>query len=156
MAIEIEKKFLIKYLPLEKISHSHKIKQGYIVSEKDKVIRIRKKNNKYFLTIKGSNIGISRQEFEYLIPKEDGLILFNNFCKIGFIEKTRHYLELGKHTWEIDEFHGKNRGLIIAEIELKSENENFKIPNWIKKEVTTDPKYFNMNLIKNPFITWSE
>ena len=154
MAIEIEKKFLIKHIPYKQITHSHKIKQGYIVKNRNKVIRVREKNNQYFITIKGNKIGLSRFEFEYSIPKEDGEKLLNEFCENGFIKKTRHYVTFEKHTWEIDEFHEQNEGLIVAEIELKSENENFKIPDWIKKEVTNDSKYYNMNLLQKPFKTW--
>ena len=154
MAIEIERKFLIKFLPNEKINHSHNIKQGYIVSDKDKVIRIRKKNDKYFFTIKGNTIGLSRQEFEYSIPKDDGKELLDNFCKIGIIEKTRHYINHESNVWEVDEFHGDNQGLIVAEIELRSEDQNFKIPRWVGKEVTSDLRYYNMNLISFPYNKW--
>ena len=154
MAVEIEKKFLIKHIPYEQITYSQKIKQGYIVKDRSKVIRIRKKNNQYFITIKGNKIGLSRFEFEYSIPKKDGEILLNDFCKDGFIKKTRHYVTFKKHTWEIDEFHEENKGLIVAEIELRSENENFKIPDWILKEVTNDSKYYNMNLLQRPFKAW--
>ena len=154
MAVEIEKKFLIKHIPYKQINYSQKIKQGYIVKDRSKVIRVRKKNNQYFITIKGNKIGLSRFEFEYSIPKEDGEILLNEFCKDGFIKKTRHYVKFEKHTWEIDEFHEENKGLIVAEIELRSENENFKIPDWILKEVTNDSKYFNMNLLQRPFKAW--
>ena len=154
MAIEIEKKFLIKHIPFKQITCSHKIKQGYIVKDINKVIRVREKNNQYFITIKGNKIGLSRFEFEYSIPKEDGEKLLNEFCENGFIKKTRHYVTFEKHTWEIDEFHEQNEGLIVAEIELKSENENFKIPDWFKKEVTNDSKYYNMNLLQKPFKTW--
>jgi len=156
MAIEIEKKFLIKHIPYEQITYSQKIKQGYIVSDKNKVIRVRKKNNQYFITIKGNKIGLSRFEFEYSIPKEDGEKLLDEFCENGFIKKTRHYVTFEKHTWEIDEFHEKNEGLIVAEIELKSEDENFKIPDWILKEVTNEQRYYNMNLIINPFNIWTK
>ena len=154
MAIEIEKKFLIKYIPLEHVKFSKHIKQGYILSDQEKVIRIRKKGDEYFLTIKGNKIGISRYEFEYSIPEEDATILFDEFCSSDIIEKTRHYIEHKNHLWEVDEFHGDNDGLIVAEIELLSEDETFDIPDWIDREVTSEKKYYNMNLITNPFNKW--
>ena len=154
MAIEIERKFLIKHIPFNQIGYSHKITQGYIVSDEKKVIRVRKKNDEFFITIKGNNIGISRFEFEYKIPEEDANDLFQNFCEIGVIKKTRHYVNFRKHLWEIDEFHDHNEGLIVAEIELHSEDEKFHIPDWIFKEVTSESRYYNMNLIKNPYRNW--
>ncbi len=155
MAIEIEKKFLIKHIPFNQVEYSHEITQGYIVSDKQKVIRVREKNDEYFITIKGNKIGISCFEFEYKIPKEDAKDLFQNFCKIGVIRKTRHYIHYKNHIWEIDEFHNENEGLIVAEIELNSENEKFHIPDWILKEVTSEAKYYNMNLIKKPYSKWN-
>ena len=154
MAIEIERKFLIKHIPLNLVKYSHHIKQGYIVNDSQKVIRVRKKANQYYLTIKGNTIGISRSEFEYAIPKNDAENLFDQFCLLGTIEKTRHYVANKNHLWEIDEFHGRNDGLIVAEIELDSEDEVFEIPNWVDQEVTSEKKYYNMNLLKNSYITW--
>ena len=154
MAIEIEKKFLINHIPFEQVKYAHKIKQGYIVSDKDKVIRIREKDDEYFITIKGNKIGLSRFEFEYKIPKSDANELFKSFCKIGSISKTRHYVDYNGHTWEVDEFHGENNGLVVAEIELESEDEQFEIPNWVIKEVTADARYYNMNLATHPFCKW--
>ena len=154
MAIEIERKFLVKRIPEDKIKYSHNIKQGYVVSDKQKVIRIRKKMNDFFITIKGNKTGISRFEFEYKIPENDANQLFENFCNEGIIEKTRHYIEHKGHTWELDVFHGKNEGLIVAEIELKSEEETFSLPEWVDQEVTDQDKYYNMNLIAKPFKNW--
>ena len=154
MAIEIERKFLVKRIPEDKIKYSHNIKQGYVVSDKQKVIRIRKKMNDFFITIKGNKTGISRFEFEYKIPENDANQLFENFCNEGIIEKTRHYIEHKGHTWELDVFHGKNEGLIVAEIELKSEEETFSVPEWVDQEVTDQDKYYNMNLITKPFKNW--
>ena len=104
MAIEIERKFLIKHIPLNRVKYSHHIKQGYIVNDSLKVIRVRKKADQYYLTIKGNTIGISRSEFEYVIPKNDAENLFDQFCLSGTIEKTRHYVENKNHLWEIDVF----------------------------------------------------
>ena len=154
MAIEIERKFLIKEKPFSIAKRSLKINQGYIINEKSKVIRIREKGDDYFLTIKGNNIGISRLEYDFPISKEDAKELIFHFCKTTLIEKTRHYIEHKGHTWEVDEFHGKNNGLIVAEIELESEDEKFEIPDWVGEEVTQDDRYYNMNLAIHPFTSW--
>ena len=154
MAIEIERKFLVKEKPFSIAKRSLKINQGYIINEKSKVIRVREKGDDYFLTIKGNNIGISRLEYDFPISKEDAKELIFHFCKTTLIEKTRHYIEHKGHTWEVDEFHGKNNGLIVAEIELDSEDEKFEIPDWVGEEVTQDDRYYNMNLAIHPFTSW--
>ena len=154
MAIEIERKFLVKEKPFSIAKRSLKINQGYIINEKSKVIRVREKGNDYFLTIKGNNIGISRLEYDFPISKEDAKELIFHFCKTTLIEKTRHYIKHKGHTWEVDEFHGKNNGLIVAEIELESEDEKFEIPDWVGEEVTQDDRYYNMNLAIHPFTSW--
>ena len=154
MAIEIERKFLVKEKPFSIAKRSLKINQGYIINEKSKVIRVREKGDDYFLTIKGNNIGISRLEYDFPISKEDAKELIFHFCKTTLIEKTRHYIEHKGHTWEVDEFHGKNIGLILAEIELESEDEKFEIPDWVGEEVTQDDRYYNMNLAIHPFTSW--
>ena len=154
MAIEIERKFLIKEKPFSIAKRSLKINQGYIINEKSKGIRVREKGDDYFLTIKGNNIGISRLEYDFPISKEDAKELIFHFCKTTLIEKTRHYIEHKGHTWEVDEFHGKNNGLIVAEIELESEDEKFEIPDWLGEEVTQNDRYYNMNLAIHPFTTW--
>ena len=154
MAIEIERKFLVKEKPFSIAKRSLKINQGYIINEKSKVIRVREKGDDYFLTIKGNNIGISRLEYDFPISKEDAKELIFHFCKTTVIEKTRHYIEHKGHTWEVDEFHGKNNGLIVAEIELESEDEKFEKPDWVGEEVTQDDRYYNMNLAIHPYTSW--
>jgi len=156
MAIEIERKFLVKERPFAMAKRSLKINQGYILNEKSKVIRVREKGDDYFLTIKGNNIGISRLEYDFPISKNDAEELIIHFCKTTLIEKTRHYVEHKGHTWEVDEFHGTNDGLIVAEIELESEDEKFEIPNWIGEEVTQDERYYNMNLAVHPYTSWEK
>ena len=154
MAIEIERKFLVKKSPCHLAKKSRHIKQGYIVHDQKQVIRVRKKDQDYFLTIKGSNKGISRLEFEFPISKNDAEELFLHFCQTAIIDKTRHYIDYKGHTWEVDEFHGDNHGLIIAEIELQSVNEKFHLPEWIGDEVSAENKYYNMSLAKHPFKEW--
>tara|TARA_B100000029_G_C17535026_1_gene944586 strand:- start:1236 stop:1700 length:465 start_codon:yes stop_codon:yes gene_type:complete len=154
MAIEIERKYLVKSPPLHLAKKKLYIKQGYIVNDQKQVIRVREKGDEYFLTIKGNQIGISRLEYDFPISKKDANELIINFCRDTIIEKTRYYLRFKNHIWEIDEFHKKNQGLVVAEIELNSENENFELPTWVEKEVTSEKKYYNMNLATNPYNNW--
>ena len=154
MAIEIERKFLVKEKPFHLAKKSLRIRQGYIVNDQKQVIRVREKGDDYFLTVKGNNIGISRLEFDFPISKEDAEELLKHFCKTTMIDKTRHYVENHGHTWEVDEFHGVNDGLVVAEVELESEEQAFDKPDFIGEEVTGQTKYYNMMLLKNPYTTW--
>ena len=154
MAIEIERKFLVDENPFHLAKKSLRIRQGYIVNDQNQVIRVREKGDDYFLTIKGNNIGISRLEFDFPISKDDAEQLMKHFCQTTTIDKTRHYVEYKGFTWEVDEFHGDNNGLVVAEIELESEDEDFEIPDWAGEEVTPDERYYNMNLATNPFKNW--
>lgn len=150
MAKEIERKYLLKnnsWRPL--VSKSHTIHQGYLNSDPNRTVRIRIIDDKGILTVKGKNIGISRQEFEYEIPIEDAIKLII-LCEKPLIEKTRNIVVLGFQTWEIDEFRGANDGLVVAEIELESENTVVDLPDWIGQEVSHDPRYYNSNLAKGP------
>jgi len=153
MGIEIEKKFLIdKDILLKEnpniFDRGIIIEQGYIAKTEDNtVVRIRLANNKGFLTIKSANKGCSRAEFEYEIPFNDAKEMLNTLCTKK-IKKTRFLLPIKNHVWEIDIFNGKNKGLIVAEIELNSENELFEIPNWIRKDITNDKQYYNSNLLE--------
>ena len=154
MAIEIERKFLVKEKPFHLAKKSLRIRQGYIVNDQKQVIRVREKGDNYFLTVKGNNIGISRLEFDFPISKEDAEELLKHFCKTTMIDKTRHYVENHGHTWEVDEFHGDNTGLVVAEIELEAEVEQFERPDWVGEEVTSHERYYNMNLAINTFKNW--
>ncbi len=156
--IEIERKFLVLSEDFKQQSYDKKyIKQGFLNSEKERVVRVRLTEDKGFLTIKGqsNNSGTSRFEWEKEISKTDAEQLFN-LCEKGIIEKYRYLVKAGNHTYEIDEFLGENKGLIIAEIELNYENETFEKPFWLGEEVTGNPKYYNSNLSKNPFLKWNE
>ena len=156
MPVEIERKFLVDTIPSHQISRSKIVKQGYMVNDEHQVVRVRSMDNDHFLTIKSNSKGLSRLEFEYQIPKEDAMDMFEHLCGSGIIEKTRHYIETPNHTWEIDEFHGRNQGLVVAEIELESEDEQFDIPEWVGEEVSDDPRYYNMNLMSNPYEVWNK
>ena len=140
--------------PFHLAKKSLRIRQGYIVNDQNQVIRVREKGDDYFLTIKGNNIGISRLEFDFPISKDDAEQLMMHFCQTATIDKPRHYVEYKGFTWEVDEFHGENNGLVVAEIELESEDEDFEIPDWAGEEVTPDERYYNMNLATNPFQNW--
>ncbi|WP_300665015.1 CYTH domain-containing protein [Fluviicola sp.] len=146
---EIERKFLVKdeLLDVVKYLQSKKIRQGYISEIDGKTVRVRTKGEKGYLTIKGKSSGISRDEFEYEIPFEDANQLLQNFCP-KVLEKERFDLIIGEKKWEIDIFHGKLEGLIIAELELESEDEAFELPGWIREEVSDDVQYYNSRLIE--------
>jgi CYTH domain-containing protein len=157
MAVEIERKFLVKNESFKEACFAEKkIKQGYLNSNKNRTVRIRTSDRKAFITIKGrSNArGTSRFEWEKeidILEAEELLLL----CEPSIIEKTRFYVKSEEHVFEIDEFFGDNSGLIIAEVELEEEAESFKKPHWIGKEVTGDKKYYNSKLSKTPFKDWT-
>lgn len=153
MAIEIERKFLVvndNY----KTGEPHQIAQGYICSDHDRVVRVRIFDDQAFITIKNSTIGFSRNEYEYSIPVRDARELLQNTCIQPVIYKTRYVLKYNGFTWEVDEFHDLNEGLVVAEIELESENTEFDLPDFVGKEVTGNTRYYNALLFKNPYINW--
>jgi len=155
MALEIERKFLVKSDFKTFVTLHNEIVQGYLSSVPERNVRIRIKGKKGYITIKGigSKTGMSRFEWEKEIPVEEAKELIK-ICETGVIEKIRYLVPVGKHTFEIDEFHGENEGLLIAEIELQSEEEFFEKPDWLGAEVTGDKKYYNASLAKNPFKNW--
>ena len=148
MNIEIERKFLVNDFDAKNAVSSIKIKQGYISSGDGKVVRVRTYNDKAYLTVKYRKSKISRGEFEYEIPFCDALDLIDNACLGEVLEKTRYIYPFEGKTWEIDVFEGKNKGIIIAEIELEREDEKFVLPPFVEKEVTLDKRYSNHNLAK--------
>lgn len=155
MAQEIEHKFLLNNNDWENnISLSTHFKQGYLVSDNKRSLRIRVSDNKAWINIKSATIGTHRMEYEYPIPLEDGLELLTTLCTQPIIEKKRYIVPYKQHTWEIDVFMGDNVGLVVAEIELSKIGEYFEIPNWIGREVTNDIRYYNNNLCENPYKNW--
>lgn len=154
MATEIERKFLVRGNGWRTNAGIHVV-QGYLSREKEHTVRIRLTGTKAFISVKSTTVGASRPEFEYEIPVDDGEQLLK-FCTKPLIEKTRHIVEYGGITWEIDEFHGVNTGLVIAEVELKSEEQSFERPPWLGTEVTEDPLYYNSNLIVYPYSKWQK
>lgn len=154
MAQEIERKFLLKNEAWRALAQGTRYRQGYLNSAKERTVRIRTIGDSAFLTIKGMNVGATRAEYEYPIPLADCNAMLDTLAEKPLIDKQRYKIKRGNLTWEIDEFFGDNQGLIVAEVELQSEDQAFDKPDWIGEEVTTDPRYFNSNLVKHPFTTW--
>lgn len=155
MAQEIERKFLATG-DFKPFSHKQtRITQGYLSSVPERTVRVRIKGDKGFITIKGMGnaSGASRYEWEKEIPVKEVEELLN-ICEPGVIDKTRYLVQSGEHTFEVDEFYGENQGLVVAEIELSTEDEQFMKPGWLGTEVTGDARYFNSMLMKNPFTKW--
>ena len=155
MANEIERKFLVDS-EFKKLSTAEtKIVQGYLSSVPERTVRIRIKGDKGYITIKGigNESGATRYEWEDEISVADATELLS-ICEPGVIDKTRFLVKHGEHTFEVDEFYGENEGLIVAEVELDSEEEEFDRPDWLGAEVTGEAKYYNSMLMKNPFIAW--
>ena len=154
MATEIEKKFLIQNDDWRGIVEGKAYAQGYLSTETNQTVRVRTIGTIGFLTIKSKTIGETRLEFEYEIPIEDANEMLEELCGKPLISKIRYKIPFEGFVWEVDEFSGENDGLIFAEIELHHEGETFDKPHWIGDEVTGDPRYYNSNLIKNPFKNW--
>ena len=153
--IEIERKYLVindNY----KSGKAQRISQGYICSEDDRVVRVRIKGDKAYLTIKNATIGFARNEYEYEIPVADAEAMLHNTCQQPIIDKTRYIVKHKGFTWEVDEFHGDNEGLVFAEIELADVNEQFLRPAFLGAEVTGNPRYYNAYISKHPYPTWEK
>lgn len=154
MGKEIEKKFLVKREMIKSVTKGIFLRQGYISIDKKRTVRVRIAENKAYITVKGISTGAVRDEYEYEIPVRDANEILDKICITPIIEKKRVKLEINELTWEIDSFYGDNEGLIIAEVELKDEEQTITKPDWAGKDVTGDPKYFNSNLVKNPYKNW--
>lgn len=155
MAQEIERKFLVKGDFKSHATRSARIIQGYLSSVPERTVRVRVKGDKGFITVKGigNASGVSRYEWEMEIPRSEAEELLA-ICEPGVIDKTRFLVESGPHTFEVDEFYGANEGLVVAEIELSAETEEFERPDWLGEEVRGDVRYLNSVLVKHPFTTW--
>ncbi len=154
--MEIERKFLVKnHSFIDEAFEKRRIVQGYICSDAERTVRVRIREEEGFLTIKSATNerGWSRYEFEQPISLKDAEELVK-LCLPGLIDKVRHYVKVGDHIWEVDVFHGENEGLIVAEIELESEEDIFEIPSWVGQEVSGDAKYYNSMLAKQPYLHW--
>lgn len=155
--IEIERKFLVAGDYKSFAFRSYRITQGYICNGCGRTVRVRRRDSQGFLTIKGPSAdgGLSRFEWETEIPLADALALLQ-LCDSGYVDKTRHLVQAGAHVFEVDEFHGDNEGLVVAEVELASADEVFERPAWLGKEVTGERQYYNAQLCKHPYKEWEK
>ncbi len=156
MAQEIERKFLVTADSWRPLATGQPYCQGYIATARPgHSVRVRLAGDRGYLTIKGPTQGLTRAEFEYPIPVADAQAMLSTLCDRPFIEKTRYRLPRGEVVWEIDEFAGENVGLIVAEVELQSENQPLDLPDWVGREVSGEARYYNASLVKHPYSQWS-
>jgi CYTH domain-containing protein len=154
MATEIEHKFLVRTDLWRPAGPGLLYRQGYLSSLSARVVRVRVVGDKALLTVKGPSVGITRSEFEYPIPLDDATAMLDALCERPIIEKTRHRESFAGRMWEIDVFHGDNEGLVLAEVEVASEADPVALPPWAGAEVSHDLRYFNSNLVANPYKNW--
>jgi adenylate cyclase len=155
MGLEIERKFLVKNASWrDSVEDREPILQGYLAEAGRATVRVRAKGDRGFLTIKGKTTGVTRSEYEYEIPIEDARAMLETLSCLPVIDKVRHRVRCGARLWEVDVFAGENAGLVLAEIELASEEEPFELPDWAGAEVSDDPRYYNSNLARHPFCRW--
>ncbi len=154
MGQEIERKFLPCNDAWRAGASGTRYRQAYLSTDPQRTVRVRTAGDKAFLTIKGMSVGAARAEYEYAIPLDDANELLSEHCLQPVIEKTRYRIAHAGLTWEVDEFEGVNAGLILAEVELESEDQSVDLPDWIGEEVTGDKRYYNANLISHPFNSW--
>lgn len=156
MGQEIERKFLIDKNKWQQVNKPAGLfyRQGYLLTDPNKTIRVRLTDQKAYLTIKGISVGATRSEYEYEIPVDEAKELLDNFS-VSELSKIRYKITFANKLWEVDEFLGDNAGLIVAEIELTHEDEAFEIPDWITQEVTGEEKYYNSNLTLQPYKNWN-
>ena len=155
MGLEIERKFLVVNEKWKaNVESRSRLVQGYLSTEKNATIRVRVADDRAILNIKGKTTGIRRNEYEYEIPFHDAMELLENNTQGRTIDKERYRVRCGKHIWDLDVFHGDNEGLVLAEVELETEDEDFELPDWAGLEVSSDVKYYNANLVLNPYRDW--
>lgn len=155
MPIEIERKFLVRDERWRAAADGGvRFRQGYLIGSKQASVRVRIEGEQANLNIKGATLGVRRLEYEYAIPLQEANELLDTLCEKPLIEKIRYTLRHGDHLWEIDRFEGDNAGLVVAEIELADENEPFERPEWLGEEVSADPRYYNVSLVKHPYREW--
>ena len=155
MAIEIERKFLVKPGAWQPRGAGIHMQQGYLISGNGRTVRVRLEGPIGKLTVKGPTTGLSRSEFEYTIPADDARYMLEHLCEQPLIDKHRYLEPHGQHTWEIDVFHGDNDGLIVAEVELTAEDNVLEMPEWVGEEVSSDYRYCNSSLRRNPYKSWN-
>lgn len=153
MGVEIERKFLLAGELWRTLGAPLLLRQGYLSSDPARVVRVRVEGDHAYLTIKGKSVGATRGEWEYPVPLADANELLE-LCEQPIVEKYRRRIDFAGNTWEVDEFLGVNQGLVLAEIELESEDQAFDKPDWIGEDVTHDKRYYNSNLVRHPFSRW--
>jgi adenylate cyclase len=154
MGMEIERKFLVAGDGWRPGPAGVRVRQGYLARAGNCTVRVRTQGDRAFLTVKGRTSGITRAEYEYGIPLADANEMLDSLTDGALIEKYRYLREFGGLTWEVDEFLGENRGLVMAEIELESADQQIWLPDWVGAEVSDDPRYYNANLAHKPYTTW--
>jgi CYTH domain-containing protein len=154
MGVEIERKYLVQGTAWKEGAKGVHYRQGYLSSHRERTVRIRTAGDKGYLTIKGVATGAARPEYEYEIPYGEAVEMLQNLCEKPVIEKIRYKISYGGLLWEVDEFGGENQGLVVAEVELSDEGQSVPLPPWAGPEVTSDTRYYNANLFKNPYSKW--
>ncbi|HYD59177.1 MAG TPA: CYTH domain-containing protein [Noviherbaspirillum sp.] len=154
MGVEIERKFLVRDDCWKALGQGVLLRQGYLSSAPERIVRVRIEGESAVLTIKGRTSGATRGEWEYPVPLADAQAFLDSLCERPLIEKRRYRIPHEGMLWEVDEFLGENAGLVVAEIELTAEDQAFTKPDWVGEEVTHDPRYFNANLLRNPYSKW--
>ena len=156
MAVEIEHKFLVRDERWRReVERSVRMRQGYLTSDARCSVRVRVAGDQGYLNVKSGTLGIQRSEYEYPIPLAEAEEMLDTLCEQPLLEKTRHFVRFGGHLWEIDEFEGDNTGLIVAEVELSRTDEPFDRPDWLGEDVSHDIRYYNSQLARHPYRTWS-
>jgi CYTH domain-containing protein len=155
MGQEIERKFLVRDESWRRDATGTPFRQGFLSTAPERTVRVRVAGEQGTLTIKSKNVGARRAEFEYEIPLKDATELLDSLCERPLIEKVRYVVVHDSHRFEVDVFEGDNEGLVVAELELESEDQDFPRPTWLGDEVTDDPRYFNSNLVSHPFKDWA-
>ena len=155
MGLEIERKFLVVNDQWrDAVVSKSRLQQGYLATQANASIRVRISDDRAWLNVKGTTVGVSRHEFEYEIPLQDAREMLQHVAEKPFIDKTRYRVRHGEHIWDLDLFAGENAGLIVAEVELESESQPFELPPWAGEEVSHDTRYYNVNLVKHPYSRW--
>ena len=155
MGTEIERKFLVNTSDYPK-TDGVVYRQGYLPTERGTTVRIRTTDTGAVISIKGATVGISRKEYEYSIPVADANEMLSSLCSGYIVEKVRYRIQQGDLVWEVDEFQGENKGLVVAEVELSSADQEVMIPNWVGEEVSTDLRYTNLALSRTPYRFWNK
>jgi len=154
MPLEIEHKFLVKSNDYRVGAQAKVIRQGFLNLDKNRLVRVRLSGDKAYITVKGPDKGNRRLEFEYPVPPDEAVIMLDELCQKPLIEKTRYYASFQGFTWEVDEFTGDNEGLVVAEIELEYEGQEFPRPGWLGREVSGENRYYNASLVNYPYKSW--